>query len=371
MAQSDVASELFVPLESSAWVRDRFRVLREERRSARTRITGVRLLAADPRRENLEPERAVQTDFRRLVDSLIKVRAEPGCAGVVLSGETFRASPLGAPPRLRFGLRHGSGKPFEDETAAAATSYRSIRRAIRRARFVVEEPREAFRPADGLAGLRAWVEQLRLRRRRLLWPWLLLLLLPLLLLAKCDERETFFGVPIETASLLLLVDHSSSMAEHLPALRAEARRVLEAMQQAGRATHAEVIAYAGDAHACFGAMTALDDASKSRVLEFIDGLTTAGGTNLRSGIELAAREIAAHGEPTTIVILTDARDESIAGMAAGSASVLQQFGGIEIAAAGLTPRMFGPQSQPQPQDANEQTFRAFLESLGGRFGGIE
>src|SRR5687768_1263840 len=72
MQQSDIADELFVPLENGDWFDRRFRVMPGEQAHARTRITGVRFLAADPDHANLEPERAVQNDFHRLLDSLIK-----------------------------------------------------------------------------------------------------------------------------------------------------------------------------------------------------------------------------------------------------------------------------------------------------------
>ena len=72
MLASDIADELFLPLAVAEWRDGAFRLKRGERRFARTEITGVRYLAADPARENPEPERAVQTDFHRLLQSLIR-----------------------------------------------------------------------------------------------------------------------------------------------------------------------------------------------------------------------------------------------------------------------------------------------------------
>ena len=383
MQQADVADELFLPLENGNWDDARFRLVRGERAAARTRITGVRYLAADPKQENLEPERAVQNDFHRLLTSLIKLRAEPDCSGLCLSGETFRTSPRRDVQRLRFGLRRAA-LPEDGDDQAKATErgdarrcYKSIRRSIRRAGFVVEAPTTRFDPQTGLAGLRDWTDQLRLRKRQRWWPWLLLLPL-LLLIPRCDPQATFFGAPIETRNFVLLVDRSGSMQSHFPTLQAEARRVLAQLVEHGSCA-ANVIAYDSHAESCLGGILPVDQDTAARMQTFLDALASGGGTNLQSGIEMAAQEIAEDGRPTTLIVLTDAQDGSIAGMVGNRDQVLAQFKDVEIHTYGLTPRLYAPAAtgsadnrgaatQTTPQGQHEQQLGDFSEMLGGRFG---
>lgn len=367
MQQSDIADELFLPLDHAAWAETRFRLVRGEAPSAKTRITGVRFLAADPERENLEPERAVQNDLHRLVDSLIRLRREPDWQDLCLSGETFRTSRVfSSPPRRQFGIVRGNERAADD-VECARRSHAAIRRAVRSAGFVVVDPTEPFDPSTGLLGLRDWADQVRLRRRRRLWPWLFLLLLPLLLL-RCEESPTFFGAPIPTRSVILLVDRSSSMQEHFDALRGEAHRLLAELAGAGGVS-ANIVSYCGDAESCLGEIRELDEATVARLGRFLDDLAPGGGTTLEKGIEIAADEIRRHERPTTLIVLTDAEDESIKEMVRDRAGTLARFGEVEIHSIALTPRLFGPQQTPAtPRDDHERGFAELAEILGGTFG---
>ncbi len=383
MRRADVADELFLPLDNSRWNRSRLRLVPGERGAARTRITGVRFLAADPAREDLEPERAVQNDFHRLLSSLIKLRDEPSGHGLALSGETFRTSPRGDVRRLRFGLRRPRPDAAKnDERRDARRCYRAARRAIRRAGFVVEHPSTGFDSRTGLAGLREWTDQLRLRRRRVWWPWLLLL--PLLaLIPKCEPDAAFFGAPIDTGGVLLLVDRSGSMEQHFSSLRAEAGRVLDELIEGG-GSHFNVIAYDSGAESCLGSMLPLDESTAERLRAFLEGLRSGGGTNLASGMEVAAREVAQFGKPTTLIVLTDAQDGSIDQMLADGTATRGAFAGIETRTYGLTPRLYAPANAvtdanapapspapaaaSQPQSQEEERLGRLAELLGGHFG---
>jgi hypothetical protein len=247
---------------------------------------------------------------------------------------------------------------------------------IRGAAFVVLAPQEPFDPATGLVGLRNWCELLKLRRRRKIWPWLLpLLLLPLLLLLpRCEPRQSFFGVPIETRSLLLIVDRSSSMQAHFGALRDEAKKVLSAMRQSGTA-FANVIAYDSQTQSALGEIQELNDHNAQALDRFLDGLQSGGGTNLKSGLDLAAAEIAKHERPTTLVILTDARDGSIRAMVAEGPKLLERFQGVQVIGNALTPRLFGadardPQNPQSPHaiDSEERALSELADTLNGHFG---
>lgn len=371
MQRSDIADELFMPLVHGDWNAAKFRVVKGEKSRAKTRITGVRYLAADPKGENLEPERAVQIDFHRLVDSLMKLRREPEFGRLCLSKETFRTSALfGGPQRRQFGIVRGGDAKLESDEECARRSYAAIRKSIRRAGFVVLEPTEAFAAGSGLVGLRDWVDRLRLRKRRMWWLWLLLLPL-LFLLPKCEANAEFFGAPIETDSFILLIDRSTSMQPHFGKLRAEAFRLLDEITKRGRDIHADIVSYCGSAASCLGAIRLVDDSTRPRLEQFLHDLEPGGGTQLRNAIDLAAREIAQHERPTTLIVLTDAQDSSIAPMARDRDGTLAGFAGVEIHSIAMTPRLFGPSATATvPQDEHEREFEGLAEILGGYFGAV-
>ena len=377
MQQADIADELFLPLECGEWHERgrgaKFRVPRDMKRRARTRVTGVRFLAADPERKNLEPERAVQTDFHRLVTSLMRIReGDPAGRAFAPSGELLRTSRRGDVPRQRFGLARADREL--DERDVARRTYRHVRRSIGRAGFVVDEPTERFDPGTGLEGLRSWTDRLRLRKRRPRWPWLLLLLLPLLLwVPRCEPAAEFFGAPVETDAFVLLIDRSGSMQEHFAALRTEALRVLDQLARAGGCS-VDVIAYDSDAESCLGGIRPLTDATRAEIETFLNELASGGGTNLKSGMDLAAKHTAALGEPTTLVILTDAEDSSIAGMIQGREALIAGFDEVDTRAHALTPEHFvptdpsAPRAPAQPKTDSERKLAELAEILGGRFG---
>jgi hypothetical protein len=371
MQQADIADELFLPLDHSTWVDARFRLLRGAKARARTRITGVRFAAADPERQNLEPERAVQTDFHRLVDSLIRLRREPAWRRLCLSGETFRTSPGRDPlPRRQFGLLRAENPRLDSDPECARRSHAAILRAIRQQGFVVTDPVEPFRPDLGLLGLRDWVDRLRLRRRRTAWPWLLLLA-PLLWLARCEATPRFFSARIETASFLLVVDRSSSMEPHFELLRTEAQRLLGSMIDRGTA-YADVISYCGEAASCLGGIREVDGTTRPQLEGFLRDLQPGGGTRLAEALEIAAAEVRRHERPTTLIVLTDAEDATIPSLLADPDGTLAAFGGVEIRTVALTPRLFGPDAPAAaPHDAHERAFAALAALLGGRLGTAE
>lgn len=369
MRQPEVASELFFPLQHAAFDdRGRLRINKGEVRAVRTQISGVRFCAADPERENLAPERAVQRDVVRLVRSVIALRGVEGLEGAVLGprGLKCRQPVKGEGTRVKFGLVNDAKGRCVDDMKAARRCHKSIVRAIRRSGFVVQHP-TSFDASTGLTGLVTWGSELLLRRRRRWWPWLLLLL-PLLLLRQCDEAESFFGVPIETESFIILVDKSGSMQKWFPVVQAEARSVLDRMEKAGGTRYADVIAYAGSATSALGKISEVDESTIRELNGFLDKLAAGGGTNLRSGIEQAAREVAAHDRPTTLIILTDAQDGSIPQMLQDMKATLSGFKGVEIVGNALTPRLFGGSGDPTPQDDHERALKELAQGMHGRFG---
>ena len=369
MRHPDVASELFFPLEHAAFDdRGRWCVNKGEVRAVRTQISGVRFQAYDPQRENLAPERQVQHDVGRLVRSVEVLREVPGHQNLVLTPKALKCrQPVkGEGTRVKFGMLNDPKGRYADDSKAAATCYRSIRKSIRRSGFVVVSPK-SFDSATGLSGLAQWGSELLLRRRRRFWWWLLLLPL-LLLFRRCDEPTSFFGVPIETKSLIVLVDKSGSMKQWFPVVQAEAKNVLSKMQDLGGTRYANIIAYDAGATSALGGITEIDDDSVNKLMAFLDGLQAGGGTNLESGILEAAKQVAAHERPTTLVILTDGQDNSIAQMLGDMKSVLSKFDGVEIVGNTLTPRLFGQGGDPAPQNGEEHKLQEFAKGMNGRFG---
>lgn len=374
MERSDFNAELFVRPSMSSWTDGRMRLNKSDRWEAETDISGARFQAADLAGDDLSLERETQADVTGLVDGIRELRKLDGLEGLIASPHDLRAKqPIpGKGTRMKFGLRLDPKGRGADDAFAARQCHAAVRRAIRRSGLVVLEPKERFDPATGLAGLREWGSRLRLRRRRPR-PWWLLLLPLLLFLRDCDGPETFFGFDIEHRSLLVILDKSGSMESVFPSVQAEARRTLGGMKQAGwfaSDAWADVIVYDAAPVSALGGLKRLDDETESALNEFLATLTPGGGTSLRPALELAAKEVAAHGKPTTLVILTDAQDGSIAATLADMPELTKQFAGVEIAGNALTPRLLTPEGEasPGPVGGEEQALSELAERLGGTFG---
>ena len=372
MQHADMASELFYPVGHAVWRDGRFQLKKEEVAAVRTQISGVRFQAADSKREDLAPERQCQSDVVKLVDGVTRLRELPGMEGCVLAKKTLkcRQPNRGEGTRIKFGLECDEKERSVDDVRAAGSCHRSIVKSIRRSGFVIMAPKK-FDRDGGMSGLREWGGALLLRRRRPLWPWLLLLLLPLLLLLlkDCSGPESFFGVSIETRSLIVVVDKSSSMQSHFPVVQAEAKNVLERMRVARGKRYANVIAYDGSADSALGGLKEVDEDVSKRLQAYLDALAAGGGTNLKSAIEIAAKEVAAHEQPTTLVILTDGQDGSIQPMLDDLKGTLDLFQGVEIIGNTLTPRLFTTEKvDPKPANDHEKKLDELAQGFKGRFG---
>jgi hypothetical protein len=366
-----VAGELFLPLEFATWKRDRLLLKRGAGGLARSRVSGVRLQEWDRTGANPSREAQCQSDVRRLVHSVRALRARPHLERLVLSRDLLRSRTANDPhvSRMKFGLRVPEHERFAADAEAAKACHRSIVRSVRKAGLVIEAPRE-FAPATGLDGLEQWASALRLRKRWRPSPrWLLLLPLLLLpfLVQRCAPQESFFGVPIESESFIIVVDRSSSMAPHLQAVQDELRTTLARMRASSGPRYVDVIAFAGGAESVLGQITPLDDQVAARLSTAIDTLQTQGGTNLETAMVKAAEEVRAHGKPTTLIVLTDGQDESIPRMLERMPDVERSFGGVRVSTHTTTPRLFAG-GDATPQDQYERELGRFSTALHGRFG---
>jgi hypothetical protein len=184
MSRPAVARELFLPLEQAWWDGNRFTLGRWAASAARPSLRGVRLQEPAPDSVGPPPERDTQGDLCSLVDSVTELRRNPELSGIVLSEETLIGRQQGPVPgkRVLFGLNCPPGGRYLEDTPAAGECHRVVKRAVKRAGYVIAHPREPYNPLTGFAGLRDWAGAVRLRRKPDPRRWLLLLLLPLLFL---------------------------------------------------------------------------------------------------------------------------------------------------------------------------------------------
>jgi hypothetical protein len=182
MSRPAVSREFFLPLEQAWWDGGRFTLGRWASSAARPSVRGVRLQEAAPDSSGPAPERDTQRDLCSLVGSVSELRRVPELSGLVLSDETLVGRQQGPLPgkRVLFGLQCPANGRYLGDTPAAAECHRVLRRAIKRAGYILEHPREKYNPLTGFAGLRDWAAAVRLRRKPDPRRWLPLLLLPLL-----------------------------------------------------------------------------------------------------------------------------------------------------------------------------------------------
>jgi hypothetical protein len=377
-----VASELFFPVEHAAHRNGRLWAPPSKTRSIRSTAGGVRLHAADLSDRSRPTHDDCQHDVVRLVEALRMIRRDPALGGVVLSDHSVPTAQLGnrAGRRVKFGLYVPPGDRFRDERAAARESHKQICRAIRRAGFIVDQPAERFDPRSGLEGLSNWGSRLRLRRRRSDLPLILaaFLLAPLLalLLPGCPRQE-ILNLPIK-GDLILVLDQSGSMTQYFPLIREEAKQYLKAQEGglwripfADRFWHkpcVDCIKYDSKPESVLGELREVTQATTSRLEQFLDEAPGGGGTNLEPALAMAAEEVARHRHPTTLVILTDGEDGSIAGINSQIESWKARFGGVETHVHTITPRQLARGADKQPANTYEQELARLSEHLGGQFG---
>jgi hypothetical protein len=376
MGRPAVARELFLPLGRAWWDGGRYTLGRWAARGRGPRLAGVRLQEPGPAAAGAPPERDTQADLRALVGSVAELRRQPGLEGVVLSAEALAAPQAGAVPgkRLVFGLRvpaFGRGRP---EAAAARECHRAIRRAVERAGYRVVHPLRPPDPAAGFAGLLEWAGAVRLRRKRRERRWLLLL--PLLLLLPwafpgCPSKpSTLFGISVDTEGFIILLDKSGSMGDFFGPVRDEAKKLLlERLQAPGGPPCADLIVYDAQAESVLGGLEPVTPERVAAITAYLDNLTAGGHTNLAAAIDVAGPEVARRGlKTTTLIVLTDGEDTSLAQMVKDKDKVRAKFGGAPFTVRATTPRLFAPGADPKPDGPAEKDLAEFCKTFGGKFG---
>jgi hypothetical protein len=376
MRRSAVARELFLPTDRARWDGGNYTLGRWARRAQRPVNTGVRLHEPLWPNPGQLPEKDTQNDLHALVRSVAELRKIPELSGVVLSSETLVGTQRGAIPgkRLLFGLRCSASGRFKNERSAAKACYRAMRKAVSRAGYIIEYPTSGFDPGTGLDGLAEWTRSVLLRRRKVDRRWYLLLLLPLLLLIPgvrgcLPEPATFFGIRVETDSLLILFDKSGSMEEYFSVVRDEARKLLEERRRQPGHHFADLIVYDKRSASALEDLQPVTTENINRITAFINGLIPGGKTNLAAGIDLAAAEVCRHGQRATLLIFTDGEeDPSIADMIRNKDKVRGKFRGVPVTIHAISPRVLKPGATPTPATPDETSLMNFCQLFGGQFG---
>ena len=345
-------------------------------RRIQSAIGGVRLHEWSPPSPDAPSGEQCQHDLARSVGALVALRKQEPFQHTLISHEfsSTRQAHNRRGRRVKFGLAFPESSAFADDTRAAMVSHANIRRAIRKSGFAVESP-TSFDPSTGLVGLQDWAQQVKLRRKKSWWPWLLLLLLPLLalFLPRCDTVPDVAGLPaLDTKSFILLIDRSNSMAPAIETARRNFQQLLESLNKKRNPFakyYVDVISYDAAAHSALGGMTQLDPSVALSLNDYLGNLSATGDTNLESAIRLAAKEVAAHGKPTTLLIITDAQDISIPGLVRNVDQVRGLFQGVEVHVNSNTPRIIDLNPTGNiPITAEENDLRTFSNLLDGTFG---
>ncbi len=341
-------------------------------------IGGVRLNEWDHTGNDPSLEERCQYDVSRMVASIQALRQHEEYKNCILSDD-FTITPQvenARGKRVKFGILLPDRSAYCDDSYAAKKCHHHIVHAIHRSGFVVDEP-QTFDAATGMAGLKAWAEALKLRRKRRWRPWLLLFPLFFLLylfMPSCDA-DRLFSFSLRSSSFILIIDRSGSMSEVIDAVQQELDGFLDGlMSRSGfrRSFYGNIISYAGSAESALGGLERIDQNTSRRLKQYLVGLHAGGDTYLINAIEMAAREIAEHGKPTTLFIVTDAKDETIPRMLAELPRIKSLFQGIDIDVNSITPRIINSATESvAPINEEETALRDFTIAFEGTFGRID
>ncbi|KAA1257971.1 von Willebrand factor type A domain protein [Rubripirellula obstinata] len=365
MQKPNFDAELFFPLDRSAWVGDHYQ-LNESARKKVVKNSGVRFQDTTSEDDSSRPREQVQWDMSHVVSSLMQLRSSPGMESVVVSRDCVRSRDKNKVDRIKFGLTCDDA--FVDESTAAKATHANFIKVIHKSGFRVEHPKQ-FDPATGMNGLLAWAKELSLKKKwRPPWWWYFIPLLFLLLwLRGCDSGGEFIGIPVETKSLVIIIDQSSSMDPYMQQVRDEAKQLLSRWENTYTSHYINVIAYNDNATSALGDLQVVDQKTADRLNGFLDTLQMSGGTKLESAIDVASEEIARHDRPVTAIVLTDGEDNSIGSMLQQIQTVKDKFNGVDVTVKTCTPRLFNG-GDPTPVTPAENGLKDFATQFGGSFG---
>ncbi len=365
MQKPNFDAELFFPIDRSAWVGNQYQ-LDESARKKVVKNSGVRFQDTTSEDDASRARDQVQWDMSHVVSSLIQLRTSPGMESVIVSRDFVRSRDQNKVDRIKFGL--ASNKKFNDDSTAAKATHANFVKVIQKSGFRVEHPKQ-FDSSTGMSGLLAWAKELSLKKKwRPPWWWFLIpLLFMLLWLRGCDSEEEFIGITVETKSLVIIIDQSSSMAPYMQQVRDEAKQLLSRWENTYTSHYINVIAYNDNATSALGDLQVVDQKTADQLNNFLDTLQMSGGTKLESAIDVASEEISRHDRPVTAIVLTDGEDTSIGSMLQKIQTVKDKFNGVDVTVKTCTPRLFNG-GDPSPVTTAESGLKDFAMQFGGSFG---
>ncbi|MDZ4849952.1 MAG: VWA domain-containing protein [Pirellulaceae bacterium] len=364
MQKPNFDAELFFPVDKSAWVGEQYK-LDDSSRKKVVKNSGVRFQDTTSDDESSRSREQVQWDMSHVVSSLLQLRTSAGMEHVIVSRDFVQSRDKNKVDRIKFGLV--ADDKYADDAVAAKATHANFVKVIQKSGFKVEHPKE-FDPSTGMNGLLAWANVLSLRKKwRPPWWWLLIALLLLLLWLRGCDSEEFIGIPVETKSLIIIIDQSSSMEPYIQQVRDEAKQLLSRWENTYTSHYINVIAYNDDATSALGDLRVVNQKTADELNNFLDTLQMNGGTKLESAIKVASQEIVRHDQPVTAIVLTDGEDGSIGGMLQSIQAIKDSFQGVNVTVKTCTPRLFNG-GDPTPQTPAESGLKDFANQLGGNFG---
>ena len=385
-----VEKEVFLPDTLACWELNKVRrdadqagfdvkytLGKSDRKRATPTIVGVRLQERDPNEGKSFRERSVQSDLVRLVQSVDEIRRQPRLEGTVLSdewgvGQGSRPAMVQTGP-IRPATAGGRARTRATSSRRVSATSRSCG-PWRRARFKLEPPSPPYDPTTGMKGLAEWADHVRLLRTWPFNPWLLLLLLLFLPLLWAWNRTLpdplhFLGMDVKEDSVLILVDRSPSMEDHMSKVRAEVDRLLDARLNRPDAgtQYCDIILYDGNPTSILGGLKPLNKDTAATLSKAVHEVEPGDDTRLEPAMDLAVAEIKAHGKPTTVLVLSDGEDETLPRLIAKGPE-LKQRAGVPFTVNATTPRLFNGTGDPTPTGKDEPGFAKVPPVFGGRFG---
>lgn len=373
----NINRELFLPIERCRWDGEKLTLGKNANISdLKNQFVGVRIQVPDPQNIDRTKEQSVQNDLVSLIKSIQELRKKPETSGVVLSSEHLIGVDPGKTTRIRFGVTIPVDGRFKiNETEAARECYSQIIRAINKAGYREESVRQ-FEETKGFVGLCEWANTVRLQNTSFKLPekWWLAALFPLIFLPFCCNSCACSGPDLKLFGqvvkddFIIVLDKSSSMERYFNDVANQAQALMNAKIKNGYNCSMDLITYDQGAKSVFGEITAIKGDHVGRLTAFLQNLKSGGGTNLKSGIDLATSEIIKHKKKTTLFVFTDGEDNSIAEIISNAKDYKKKFNGIEVSINMTHPRLLGTTSAAVPNSDFEKQMDSLAKQFNGRFG---
>ncbi|QTA82370.1 von Willebrand factor A-like domain-containing protein [Desulfonema limicola] len=373
LKDSGNADQYFFPNSISSWknLKGGKKYQIDKGYTIKSHINGIRLHEWDVSGNNPTIEKECQYDLSKTFNSIKELRKNQEYKNLIISDDFAKTKQnTNKGKRIKLGLFIPSSNKYSNDIVAAKHCYKNIKKVIYKSGYKIDFPGE-FDPSSGLDGLCEWANSVKLKRKK---PWRFLLLLPFLLLLlflipECNDKE-IFDMEINTNSFIFIIDKSSSMQSTIDEAQKEVNRVLKVLldkQGLFSNYYVNIISYNKKSNSALGKIEELNNDTVQKLNKYLKNLKAEGDTYLESAIEKATYEVTKHNKPTTLLIVTDAEDNSIVKMVRQIDNIKEKFSNIEIYVNSTTPRILKDKDSI-PKGKNEMALKTFSEQLNGKFG---